>query len=359
MSNPRSEDPRSRRVSYRKGKSWARGLSTAYINLHRTTVLMTVRGAGFSELAAQAFVVWSGLETDYTWSPLAREYGAGRGRGGFGIAQFTGVRARGLIRWAGSRGLSPTDMRTQTAFLHGELTDDPSVMIFNKGTVITHRGKGGRRRLDDAFRNATSLADHVDVWMRWFFRPGIQNRGKVRQAIKGYSRATAKRLPKKVIVKKRVVRVNSGTPVVTTRNVKRPVVRVSSNAVKNYQSLLNQYGGRPRLVVDGQFGPRTRAAARSLGMNPVADYTLLVEGKAVTHPKFSVTATNRFIRQRIARPHDVIASYQTLLNMKRDRGAQLVVDGAYGARTHSAVLIAGRDPVMDLLALAKGQRISM
>lgn len=134
--------------------------------------------------------------------------------------------------------------------------------------------------------------------------------------------------------------------------------RQGSATVRALQSTVNRYGGFPALVTDGILGPRTVSAVKSLGLKLDTALRAVSQGKQL-EVRIRVENVRRFLARYVKRQQSVVEAYQTLLNMKRDRGAQLVVDGIYGPLTHTAALLLKRDPIKDLGNLAKGTRVTL
>ena len=78
----------------------------------------------------------------------------GNGRGGYGIAQWTGPRRNQLENFARQRGTDPSDMATQLDFLWSELNSS------EKGAL-------------DSLRGANSASDAARIFSEKFERPGI------------------------------------------------------------------------------------------------------------------------------------------------------------------------------------------
>lgn len=344
------KDPRDRVVSYRAGKNWARSVPLAERKSNRARIHQVVKAAGYTSADADAFVTWLAIETDGTWSPKAREYGQRRGRGGFGIAMWTADRARALVKWANDVGYDPYSMGTQLGWLYLELTDGKEALPYNGGSVIGTRGAWGQRNLRAALQKAKTRQEKVGVWMRYFFRPALQTTSKVRQAMSVERKSMMTSAPQRVVTQQTA----NVRPTVSTKGS--PNLR---QRVMNYQKLLNKFGGQPLLRIDGIFGPATNAAAKSLGMNGAADYERLKRNEPVSHPTSTVSSVRRALALATQDRRRVISAYQTLLNTKQTRYQQLVVDGLYGPNTHAVATSLGRDPVLDLLSLARGQRIAL
>lgn len=107
-------------------------------------------------------------ETGGSFDPRQREVGQRRGRGGFGIMQWTAGRAAHFVAWAAEKGVDAEDLQVQIDYLILELNNDRQT--FKGGTAAWGWNSNGRRR---EFFSTDDFDKAVLALLHGFIRPGF------------------------------------------------------------------------------------------------------------------------------------------------------------------------------------------
>lgn len=123
---------------------------------------------GTAEPQLTATMLHIARETGGSFDPLQREVGQRRGRGGFGIMQWTADRALHFVKYAQANSLDASDLDVQIDYLIMELENDP--VTFKGGTDPYGWSSNTRRR---RFFQTDDLDEAVLALLHGFIRPAF------------------------------------------------------------------------------------------------------------------------------------------------------------------------------------------